>query len=159
MNFEKKGKEVITTEEYIAKANSYPFKLTKCFKSRIEALNAAYDDIKGLIPHIGQAQQDALQSTLSRIKQEINNTKEDWWKFNQIMAQDNPLESIALSISTSPYDWSSSNAMAWIYGIVNGWNDESLNELSEKLGWSESNLSKLKNLNMSYQKLMSGFYE
>lgn len=63
----------------------------------------------------------------------------------------NPLESIATAIAFSPRDWSSHHRDAWIYGIVWGWDKESLEELKNKHKWRDGTVARLKFLHDKYK--------
>jgi hypothetical protein len=45
---------------------------------------------------------------------------------------------------THPRDWSTDHRDAWLYGIIVGWSDESLEALADKHGWSTKMLDKLR---------------
>ena len=64
-----------------------------------------------------------------------------------------PLESLRNTIVFGAKDWSEHKRDAWIYGIVVGWNDESLSELSIKYRWSEEHVQRLKQLNQAFKRL------
>ena len=64
-----------------------------------------------------------------------------------------PLESLRNTIVFGAKDWSEHKRDAWIYGIVVGWNDESLSELSKKYRWSEEHAQRLKQLNQAFKRL------
>ena len=64
-----------------------------------------------------------------------------------------PLESLRRTIIFSPKDWSQDKSDAWIYGVIIGWDDDTLNELSSKFGWSSEHSNRLKLLNNKFIKL------
>lgn len=66
---------------------------------------------------------------------------------------ENPLENISCAIAFSPKDWSVESRDAWIYGIVLGWDDESLDELSKKHGWGLGDVERLKRLCLRFKEL------
>ena len=62
-----------------------------------------------------------------------------------------PFESLYDCIVFDSRDWSIDRKDAWIYGIVVGWNEKSLNELSEKHGWDEKTCTRLKILRAGFK--------
>jgi len=80
----------------------------------------------------------------------------------KLTVEKNPLESLKSTIAFSSNDWSTNKRDAWIYGIVLGWSDyddpddpeeSAMEELKEKLGWSEEDVSRLKFLHSEYERL------
>lgn len=53
------------------------------------------------------------------------------------------LRDAANAMATCSRDWSSDYRDAWLWGVVVGWDDASLRELSSKLGWSARTVDKL----------------
>ena len=66
-----------------------------------------------------------------------------------------PLVSLRKTIIFSPKDWSQDKSDAWIYGVVIGWDDEVLKELSIKFNWSQHHINRLKLLNNKFIKLQA----
>ena len=66
---------------------------------------------------------------------------------------ENPLESIDAAISFSPRDWSSHHRDAWIYGIVCGWDSESMKELADEYRWTHETTARLRRLHAGYTAL------
>lgn len=64
-----------------------------------------------------------------------------------------PKESMSTLMAFSPRDWGQNSEDAWIYGIVVGWDDASLTELSEKFRWDVGTINRLKQLHLNYLKL------
>ena len=54
-----------------------------------------------------------------------------------------PIESIRTAMAMSPKDWSLNHRDAWIYGIVLGWDDASLVEVSRLHQWDYNTISRL----------------
>lgn len=53
------------------------------------------------------------------------------------------LESVKRSLTFHPMDMSSDKRMAWIYGILVGWDEASLAEMAKKHGWAPDDVQKL----------------
>lgn len=64
-----------------------------------------------------------------------------------------PIESIDSVLAFATKDWSLDKNDAWIYGIVAGWDDDSLNELRVKFGWTRETVEELKRLHITCNKL------
>lgn len=70
------------------------------------------------------------------------------------MTIENPINSLHQAISFSARDWGINATDAWIYGIIVGWDDESLFEISRKFGWSISgDDERLKRLHEKYERI------
>ena len=65
--------------------------------------------------------------------------------------EENPFESIAACIAFSPEDWGQHHRMAWIYGIVFGWDDESMAEMARRHRWRPDDVQRLRRLNAGYR--------
>ncbi|USN14169.1 hypothetical protein KABACHOK_03330 [Brevundimonas phage vB_BpoS-Kabachok] len=65
--------------------------------------------------------------------------------------EENPFDSIHACIAFSPRDWSENHRMAWIYGIVCGWDAESMKEVAAKHRWGPDEVARLKRLHIRYQ--------
>lgn len=61
-----------------------------------------------------------------------------------------PLGVLEDCLNLDSRDWSSNNKDAWIYGIIVGWDKESLIELSNKYGWSKEDCEKLEQLHFNF---------
>lgn len=59
-------------------------------------------------------------------------------------------ESLGACMAFSPRDWAGHHRDAWMYGIVNGWNDEALAELAITHKWPPSEVARLKRLHASF---------
>ena len=64
-----------------------------------------------------------------------------------------PIESINSTLALASKDWSVDKNDAWIYGIVAGWDDDSLNELKARFRWNNETVEKLKELHNACNKL------
>ena len=62
----------------------------------------------------------------------------------------NPLLSIADAMSFWAGDWGQNSRLAWIYGIVHGWDDDSLDEPKKKHSWNQEAVERLKQLHKNY---------
>jgi len=57
-----------------------------------------------------------------------------------------PIESITSTLAFATKDWSIDKNDAWIYGVVAGWDDDSLSELQGRFGWTGADIARLKQL-------------
>ena len=74
-----------------------------------------------------------------------------------------PKRALADTIVFSSDDWWQSRAMAWVYGIVVGWDDddpmegetgrEALDDLAAKFGWSDNVVTRLRELHRRFEAL------
>ena len=69
------------------------------------------------------------------------------------MSTENPLESLRTAVVFSSKDYGACKRDAWVYGIVVGWDDDALEELSEKHRWDKETVKRLKRLRQAYIKL------
>ena len=44
----------------------------------------------------------------------------------------------------SPKDWGANKDDAWLYGIICGWDEDSIDELRAKFGWTDRDIDALK---------------
>ncbi|UTC28317.1 hypothetical protein GURKE_02860 [Brevundimonas phage vB_BpoS-Gurke] len=65
--------------------------------------------------------------------------------------EENPFEAIAAAIAFSPHDWSQHHRLAWIYGIVHGWEGEALDEMRKDHGWDAATVARLQRLHARYR--------
>lgn len=65
-----------------------------------------------------------------------------------------PLASLESVISFSAKDWSIERSDAWVYGVVLGWDDDSLKELSLKFRWNNEDVTRLKMLHRNFKGLL-----
>lgn len=66
---------------------------------------------------------------------------------------ENPLRSLGDSMAFDSRDWANNYRDAWLYGIVHGWEDESLAEMGPRFGWDEKTVVRLKRLHGRFKKL------
>lgn len=64
----------------------------------------------------------------------------------------NCLESIECTIAFDVNDWSEDKRLAWIYGIVFGWEDEE-KEIQNKFSWSDDDIKRLNKLHKEWKAL------
>ena len=64
------------------------------------------------------------------------------------------IDSISSAIVFSPHDWAAHHRLAWIFGIVVGWDDESLEGLKKKFGWDDKTIGRLKSYHGTIRKLL-----
>jgi hypothetical protein len=63
------------------------------------------------------------------------------------------IESIYDAIVFSPHDWGGHPRLAWIYGIICGWNDECFEEFKNEYDWDDETIERLKNYHEEIKKL------
>jgi len=64
-----------------------------------------------------------------------------------------PFDDLESVLALSPKDWSIDKNDAWIYGIVLGWDDDSLKELKNTFRWDADTVDRLKALHEAFVKL------
>jgi hypothetical protein len=60
------------------------------------------------------------------------------------------IASISACMTSSPRDWSIDHRDAWMWGIVRGWDDDSMAELVAKHKWSSTEVIRLKSLHQAF---------
>ena len=68
-------------------------------------------------------------------------------------AQENPVESLRDTLAFSVDDWGSSRAMAWVWGIVNGWDEDAMSDLARLFGWDTATTERLNRLHAAFDRL------
>lgn len=71
-------------------------------------------------------------------------------QFAVIGAAGDALVSLMSTMATSARDWSASNDVAWLYGIVCGWDDSALPEVAARHGWHEPKIERLRTLRSGF---------
>lgn len=66
------------------------------------------------------------------------------------MDTENPFESMENVLVFDPRDWGQLQSDAWLWGIICGWDDESLQDLAVKHRWSDDTVSRLKRLRSAF---------
>ena len=64
---------------------------------------------------------------------------------------EDPIESLERALATASKDWSESKDDAWIYGIILGWDKESLQELQELHRWNDEAVARLERLHQKFK--------
>lgn len=67
--------------------------------------------------------------------------------------QEDPRESLRDTLAFSVDDWGASRAMAWVWGIVEGWDDDAMAELAAEFGWDAATTARLNRLHEQFDKL------
>lgn len=62
-----------------------------------------------------------------------------------------PLTALHTTLAFAVDDWSETRAKAWIWGIVCGWDDESIAELAPKFRWSDDAIARLRRLHVRFK--------
>lgn len=71
----------------------------------------------------------------------------------------NPLEALHDSVAFSSMDWGEARDVAWIYGIVCGWDaddadeESAMPEVAAKFGWTGEQVARLRALHASFEAL------
>ena len=65
-----------------------------------------------------------------------------------------PFSSIYATIAFDSSDWGTDKNKAWIYGIVIGWDSESMTELEARHGWRTSEVERLRFLHNKFKKTL-----
>lgn len=60
-------------------------------------------------------------------------------------------ESLYNTIVFDSADWSKTKRLAWIYGIIVGWNNESYEEIKDMWNWSDKTIARNKRLNKTFK--------
>jgi hypothetical protein len=75
-------------------------------------------------------------------------------------AETNPLEALHDSVAFSSMDWGEARDVAWIYGIVCGWDEDddpeeagAMRELATEFGWSDEQVARLRALHANFEAL------
>lgn len=64
-----------------------------------------------------------------------------------------PLDSLECTMAFATKDWSEDKNDAWLWGIICGWDEESLEELQDKFGWSTESVERLSMLHDKFNTL------
>ena len=67
--------------------------------------------------------------------------------------EEDPREALRATLAFSVDDWAATRAMAWVWGIVEGWDDEAMDELASKFGWDEATTARLNRLHERFDAL------
>lgn len=66
---------------------------------------------------------------------------------------EDPRKSLGDTLAFSVDDWSATRAMAWVWGIVHGWEDDAMAELAAEYGWDEGAVARLNRLHEAFDRL------
>jgi hypothetical protein len=66
--------------------------------------------------------------------------------------EEDPREALRTTLAFSADDWASSRAMAWVWGIVEGWDDESMTELAATYRWDKATKERLNRLHEAFDR-------
>ena len=69
------------------------------------------------------------------------------------MVTEDPCESLHMAIVFHARDWAADRRDAWIWGIVVGWDDESLADIASRFGWDRNMVARLKRLRIRFSSL------
>lgn len=69
-----------------------------------------------------------------------------------LLNPNNCLGSIECTIAFDVRDWSEDKRLAWIYGIVFGWEDDE-KEIQNKFSWSDDDIKRLNKLHKEWKAL------
>lgn len=67
-----------------------------------------------------------------------------------MLEEEDPKTSLRTTIVLDSRDWGALSRDAWIYGIVIGWDRESLDELQERFQWSTETRARLIRLHRAF---------
>jgi hypothetical protein len=68
-------------------------------------------------------------------------------------------ESLRATMATDPRDWCLYRRDAWVYGIVMGWNKESLTQLQKTHHWTDEAITRLVNLHQQFDERFPQWWE
>jgi hypothetical protein len=63
----------------------------------------------------------------------------------------NPFDSLFTTIVCDSRDWASNHKDAWLWGIIVGWDNKSLEELQNKFNWTDTTCDRLKSLHRDFE--------
>lgn len=89
---------------------------------------------------------------------DIHDSSCDYEDGNYIPAS-SACESLHAAVVTSPRDWSVSQSDAWIYGIVVGWDHDTMIEISSKFGWTVEVTQRLADIHQAMAELLEASAE
>ena len=85
----------------------------------------------------------------------------DLAKARNVIEQVRPaLESLANVLAFSSRDWGQARDLAWLWGIVHGWDDEhdedsAMPEMARVHGWDEVEVARLRRLHAAYEAILA----
>jgi len=69
------------------------------------------------------------------------------------MTPTNVVDSLHACLAFSPRDWGANKRDAWLWGIICGWDAESLDELRVRFRWSAAEVARLRKLRQNSSRL------
>lgn len=72
---------------------------------------------------------------------------------------EDPFDSLRSALAFSPRDWSDSKDLAWVWGIIMGWDGDpadetdAMSEVAESFGWTKEQVECLRNLHAKFQQV------
>jgi len=91
---------------------------------------------------------------LSKFGKWIKEESKNMSKIEDVFYSIHCLEHLKNIIVCSARDWSLNNLDVWIYGIIVGWNKESLKELKNNMNWNEEAIERLEELHKRFNELL-----
>lgn len=67
-----------------------------------------------------------------------------------------PLESLHDTIVFSPKDWGEDETDVWMYGVIVGWQLDTLKSFQKKYGWSDREVDRLRILHRGFLQIKEG---
>lgn len=69
------------------------------------------------------------------------------------MTPSDAIKAVHMCIVRHPRDWGADSRDAWIWGVIVGWDDESLVELAETHRWSSDDVARLRAMRAAIESL------
>lgn len=66
------------------------------------------------------------------------------------MKTENAKESVKSCVAFHVRDWAADKRDAWLFGVVCGWDDEAMAEVSARHGWSAAEVGRLRRLHENW---------
>jgi hypothetical protein len=82
-----------------------------------------------------------------------------WQTRDEMTTPTNPLQRMRETFAFTSRDCSEDKMIAFLYGIVMGWDDESYNEIKSKHNWSDEDIRLQKQWHQNYNKAWNLFME
>ncbi|HLS01708.1 MAG TPA: hypothetical protein VK054_06960 [Beutenbergiaceae bacterium] len=113
---------------------------------------------------------DCLRTQLAQANERIAELEQEWDVLSGALCM------ASLKAARYPGDWSQDHRLAWIYGLLCGWDDESLSEIAKRHNWEQGlvdnlrryrkavddllpNSENLKRINREYRQAMSSYWD
>jgi hypothetical protein len=72
------------------------------------------------------------------------------------LACENPFTSLGNCMSFHSRDWGQDKRDAWMWGIICGWDERSMQECRSRFGWSDEDVARLRRLRQRFMGLDVG---